>query len=85
MLAHLSFHNNAPLFARQTVEDTLGAEGFHRGEDYTLEVAAKEGLTFLDPLNVEEGRLAAKGRKDACRPSKQDGGKMYKTKPQGSA
>jgi len=65
MLAHLSFHNNAPLFARQTVEDTLGAEGFHRGEDYTLEVAAKEGLTFLDPLNVEEGRLAAKGRKDA--------------------
>ena len=65
MLAHLSFHNNAPLFARQTVEDTLGAEGFHRGEDYTLEVAAREGLTFLDPLNVEEGRLTAKGRKDA--------------------
>ena len=61
MLAHLSFHNNAPLFARQTVENTLSASGFHRGEDYTLEVAAKEGLTFLAPLNVEEGKLTAKG------------------------
>ena len=47
MLAHLSFHNNAPLFARQTVEDALGAAGFRRGKDYTLEVAAKEGLTFI--------------------------------------
>lgn len=47
MLAHLSFHNNAPLFARQTVEDALSAAGFHRGEDYTLEVAAKEGITFM--------------------------------------
>ena len=47
MLAHLSFHNNAPLFARQTVEDALSAAGFHRGEDYLLDVAAKEGLTFL--------------------------------------
>lgn len=47
MLAHLSFHNNAPLFARQTVEDALASAGFHRGEDYTLEVAAKEGLTFM--------------------------------------
>ena len=65
MLAHLSFHNNAPLFARQTVEEALGAAGFRRGEDYTLEVAAKEGLTFLDPLNVEEGRLTPKGKKDA--------------------
>ena len=47
MLAHLSFHNNAPLFARQTVEDALGAAGFHKGADYTLEVAAREGLTFI--------------------------------------
>lgn len=47
MLAHLSFHNNAPLFARQTVEDALSAAGFHRDKDYTLEVAAREGLTFL--------------------------------------
>lgn len=47
MLAHLSFHNNAPLFARQTVEDALGAAGFHRGTDYVLDVAAKEGLTFM--------------------------------------
>ena len=47
MLAHLSFHNNAPLFARQTVEDALGAAGFRRGADYTLEVAAKEGLTYM--------------------------------------
>ncbi len=65
MLAHLSFHNNAPLFARQTVEDVLGAAGFHKGQDYTLEVAAREGLTFLDPLNVEEGRLTSKGKNDA--------------------
>ena len=47
MLAHLSFHNNAPLFARQTVEDRLSAAGFHKGTDYTLEVAAKEGLTYM--------------------------------------
>ena len=65
MLAHLSFHNNAPLFARQTVEDALGEAGFHRGEDYTLEVAAREGLTFIDPLNVDDGKLSLKGRKDA--------------------
>ncbi|MBQ6439497.1 MAG: MBL fold metallo-hydrolase [Mogibacterium sp.] len=65
MLAHLSFHNNAPLFARQTVEDALSAAGFHRGEDYTLEVAAREGLTFIDPLNVEDGKLIVKREKDA--------------------
>jgi phosphoribosyl 1,2-cyclic phosphodiesterase len=65
MLAHLSFHNNAPLFARQTVEDALVAAGFHKGEDYTLEVAAKEGLTFLAPLNVEEGSLRVKKEKNA--------------------
>ena len=47
MLAHLSFHNNAPLFARQIVEDALRAAGFHKGEDYLLEVAAKEGITLM--------------------------------------
>ena len=47
MLAHLSFHNNIPLFARQTVEDRLYADGFISGSDYVLDVAAKEGLTFM--------------------------------------
>lgn len=47
MLAHLSFNNNAPLFARQTVEDRLGADGFRPGRDYLLEVAMKEGLTYM--------------------------------------
>ena len=47
MLAHLSFHNNAPLFARHTVDDILAANGFVKGADYILEVAAKEGLTFM--------------------------------------
>ena len=47
MLAHLSFHNNIPLFARQTVEDRLHEDGFVKGGDYVLEVAAKEGLTFM--------------------------------------
>ena len=65
MLAHLSLHNNAPLFARQTVEEALVAAGFHKGTDYTLEVAAKEGLTFLRPLKVEDGKLTAGRLKDA--------------------
>ena len=47
MLAHLSFHNNAPIFARQTVEETLEKSGFTKGEDYTLDVASKEELTVL--------------------------------------
>jgi len=47
MLAHLSFHNNMPLFARRTVEDTLGEAGFIYGSDYVLDVAAREGLTFM--------------------------------------
>ena len=47
MLAHLSFNNNAPLFARQTVEDRLGVDGFRPGKDYILEVAMKEGLTYM--------------------------------------
>ena len=65
MLAHLSFHNNAPLFARQTVEDILSAAGFRKGIDYTLEVAAREGLTFIDPLKVPEGRLVPAEKKEA--------------------
>ena len=47
MLAHLSTNNNMPLFARQTVEDRLGKDGFRPGEDYILEVAMKEGLTYM--------------------------------------
>ena len=47
MLAHLSFHNNIPLFAKQTVEDRLAEKGFVKGGDYLLDVAAKEGLTFM--------------------------------------
>lgn len=61
MLAHLSFHNNAPLFARQTVEDALASAGFRKDEDYTLEVAAKEGMTFL----TGPGRTEIRGRQDA--------------------
>ena len=48
MLAHLSFHNNAPFRARQTVEEILSENGFERDRDYTLTVAAKEGLTVLE-------------------------------------
>lgn len=48
MLAHLSFRNNVPLFARQAAEDRLSEEGFVKGRDYTLTVAAKEGLTFAE-------------------------------------
>ena len=47
MLAHLSFNNNMPLFARQTIEDRLGRDGFRPGRDYLLEVALKEGLTYM--------------------------------------
>ena len=57
MLAHLSFHNNAPLFARQTVEDALGAAGFHKGEDYLLDVAAKEGITFMPGMRRKEIKI----------------------------
>jgi len=56
MLAHLSFHNNMPLFARQTVEDALTAAGFRKGSDYLIEVAAREGLTSM-PLIQDSGEL----------------------------
>ena len=50
MLAHLSFNNNMPLFARQAVNDALAAEGFREGSDYLLEVAAREELTDMPSL-----------------------------------
>lgn len=50
MLAHLSFNNNMPLFARQAVQDALSAAGFSEGTDYLLEVAAREDLTEMPCL-----------------------------------
>ena len=55
MLAHLSFHNNAPLFARQTVEDALGAAGFPKGEDYLLDVACKRRAHFHEDGKLSKG------------------------------
>lgn len=54
MLAHLSFNNNMPLFARQTIEDAFAAAGFHKGKDYLLDVAAREGLTEMPSLQEGE-------------------------------
>lgn len=48
MLAHLSESNNAPLYARQTVEGILKDAGFKRDRDYSLTIATKEGLCYLD-------------------------------------
>lgn len=45
MLAHLSEKNNTPYQARSTIEDVLRARCFEEGRDYTLTIAAKEGLT----------------------------------------
>ncbi|MBR0307670.1 MAG: MBL fold metallo-hydrolase [Mogibacterium sp.] len=47
LLAHLSFHNNAPFFARQAVEEALQKAGFTNGKDYMLEVASRDELTVL--------------------------------------
>lgn len=47
MLAHLSEKNNTPYQARLTIEDILRENGFERDTDYTLTIAAKEGLTFV--------------------------------------
>ena len=47
MLAHLSFNNNAAYIARQAVEDILGKRGFEKDRDYMLDIAAKEGMSFL--------------------------------------
>ncbi len=48
MLAHLSFHNNAPFYARTTVEEILQKNGFEKGRDYTLTIAARDELTLFD-------------------------------------
>ena len=47
MLAHLSEHNNLPLYASQAVEAALNDSGFRRGVHYRLTVAAKETLTIM--------------------------------------
>lgn len=47
MLAHLSFHNNAPYYARHTIEPILIENGFERGVDYTLSIAAKDEITIF--------------------------------------
>ncbi len=47
MLAHLSFHNNAPYYARNTIEPILKENGFERDVDYTLSIAAKDETTVF--------------------------------------
>ena len=47
MLAHLSFHNNAPYYARNTIVPILKESGFEMDEDYTLTIAAKDETTFF--------------------------------------
>ena len=48
MLTHLSFHNNAPYFARQTVEEKLEQCGYKKGDDYLLEIASKDEITVIN-------------------------------------
>jgi phosphoribosyl 1,2-cyclic phosphodiesterase len=45
MLAHLSFHNNAPYYARNTIVPILKESGFEMDEDYILTIAAKDEIT----------------------------------------
>ena len=47
MLAHLSEHNNLPLYAGQAIEAALKESGFLRGKHYKLSIAAKETLTVM--------------------------------------
>jgi phosphoribosyl 1,2-cyclic phosphodiesterase len=47
MLAHLSFHNNAPFYARTTIEQILKESGFERDRDYNLTIAAKDEITIF--------------------------------------
>lgn len=47
MLAHLSFHNNAPYYARNTIEPILQEKGFERDVDYTLSIASKDETTVF--------------------------------------
>ena len=44
VLAHLSFNNNAPFFARRTVEGALSEAGFEKEIDYYLEIASKDEI-----------------------------------------
>ena len=45
MLAHLSFHNNAPFYARSTIEGIFNEKGYERDADYTLTIASKDEIT----------------------------------------
>ena len=47
MLAHLSFHNNAPYFARQTVDEILENADFEKDRHYELMIASKDEITIL--------------------------------------
>ena len=47
MLAHLSFHNNAPYFARQTVDEILDDADFEKDRHYELTIASKDEITIL--------------------------------------
>ena len=47
MLAHLSFHNNAPYYARNTIEPILQENGFEKDVDYTISIAARDETTVL--------------------------------------
>lgn len=47
LLAHLSDHNNIPFYASQTIETALAEAGFSPGKHYTLDIAAKDELTFF--------------------------------------
>lgn len=44
MLAHLSFHNNAPFYARSTIEGIFTEKGYVRDEDYSLSIASKDEI-----------------------------------------
>ena len=47
MLAHLSFHNNAPFCARTPIESILAESGFERDVHYTLSIAAKDEISIM--------------------------------------
>ncbi|MBQ3291681.1 MAG: MBL fold metallo-hydrolase [Mogibacterium sp.] len=47
MLAHLSFHNNAPFYARSTIEGLFTEKGYVRDTDYTLTIAPKDDICIL--------------------------------------
>lgn len=48
MLAHLSDKNNAPLYARQAVEQILKDSGFERDEHYIMTIAPKDEVSYLE-------------------------------------